>query len=156
MGPRYTSPGQTTTLPDDPAGMGPPQPWTTSAPASPSGSGPAHKQACILCAKRKVRCDRREPCSNCIKAHTDCDYQAPAPRRRRRKRPADEDLVSRLSRYEELMRKNNIDFSLDQTAWVPSRWEEDPKQAGVPTPATSVLSSDCFSHQQEHQEAEEE
>lgn len=31
-------------------------------------------QACVPCAKRKVRCDREEPCSNCQKKQQGCVY----------------------------------------------------------------------------------
>jgi hypothetical protein len=39
-----------------------------------------HSQACRPCAKRKVRCDRLEPCSNCKRRKTDrCTYPASTP-----------------------------------------------------------------------------
>jgi hypothetical protein len=39
-----------------------------------------HSQACRPCAKRKVRCDRLEPCSNCKRRKTDrCIYPASTP-----------------------------------------------------------------------------
>ena len=31
-------------------------------------------QACIACAKRKVRCDREEPCLNCQKKQQECIF----------------------------------------------------------------------------------
>jgi hypothetical protein len=40
----------------------------------------SHTQACRPCAKRKVRCDRLEPCSNCRRRKTDrCTYPASTP-----------------------------------------------------------------------------
>jgi hypothetical protein len=40
----------------------------------------SHTQACRPCAKRKVRCDRLEPCSNCRRRVTDrCTYPASTP-----------------------------------------------------------------------------
>jgi len=39
-----------------------------------------NSQACRPCAKRKVRCDRLEPCSNCKRRKTDrCTYPASTP-----------------------------------------------------------------------------
>ena len=39
-----------------------------------------HSQACRPCAKRKVRCNRLEPCSNCKRRKTDrCTYPASTP-----------------------------------------------------------------------------
>jgi hypothetical protein len=43
----------------------------------------SHTQACRPCAKRKVRCDRLEPCSNCRRRKTDrCTYPASTPSNR--------------------------------------------------------------------------
>ncbi|GKZ82894.1 hypothetical protein AnigIFM56816_007720 [Aspergillus niger] len=84
------------------------------------------KLACSLCARRKVKCDKGEPCSNCLKAHARCLYEAPAPPRPR-KRAADEELHARLFRYEELMRKHNIDFSSHAHCWIPSNQKTQPK-----------------------------
>ncbi|KAE8376764.1 fungal-specific transcription factor domain-containing protein [Aspergillus bertholletiae] len=39
--------------------------------------------ACTICQARKVKCDRRQPCSTCVKNHAPCRYQDPLPRRRR-------------------------------------------------------------------------
>ena len=41
----------------------------------PQGSIIARTQACVPCAKRKVKCDRQEPCANCRRRKTDvCTY----------------------------------------------------------------------------------
>lgn len=53
-------------------------------------SNSAKPFSCVVCHKRKVKCDRREPCANCEKAHIDCIYRPPPPpRRRKRERGAD-------------------------------------------------------------------
>ncbi|KAK1566185.1 C6 zinc finger domain-containing protein [Colletotrichum navitas] len=78
-----------------------------------------HKHACSLCARRKVKCNKADPCSNCDKAKARCLYEVPV-QPRPRKRAADEDLLSRLAAYEELMRKNNIDYSQYAHTWVTS------------------------------------
>ena len=81
-------------------------------------SPPIHqKYACRICASRKVKCNKLIPCSNCVKAQVDCVYGAPT-LRRPRKRAADEDLLARLANYEDLMRKNNVDFSRHATTWA--------------------------------------
>jgi hypothetical protein len=73
-------------------------------------SKPPQKNACASCARRKIKCDRQEPCSNCIKSNIACDFSLRVAPARSRKRPANEDIHARLHRYEELLRKNNIDF----------------------------------------------
>jgi hypothetical protein len=81
-----------------------------------------HRYACSLCTRRKVKCDKGDPCANCSKVQIQCLYEAPVPYRSR-KRAGDEDLLARLALYEDLMRNNNIDFSRYATTWVPSTQE---------------------------------
>ncbi|KAK2745078.1 C6 transcription factor [Colletotrichum kahawae] len=88
-----------------------------------SGSPSPHKPACSICSRRKVKCDKGDPCSNCLKSQSQCVYEAPALHRRPRKRAADDDLLSRLAAYEDLMRKNNVDFAPLAHTWIPSKLE---------------------------------
>ncbi|KAI0852163.1 fungal-specific transcription factor domain-containing protein [Daldinia vernicosa] len=69
--------------------------------ASNSSGKPPRVLACVLCQNRKIKCDRRTPCSNCIKANVSCTPSTPAPARKRR-RP-NQDLQQRLARCEELL-----------------------------------------------------
>ena len=64
--------------------------------------------ACILCQQRKIKCDRRFPCANCIKYKAQC-IPATQSRRRRRRFP-EKELLDRLRRYEDLMRQNGVEF----------------------------------------------
>ncbi|KAI0131913.1 hypothetical protein BJ170DRAFT_611687 [Xylariales sp. AK1849] len=84
-----------------------------SSPAMPLPSSHSLKSqrvlSCILCQQRKVKCDRRLPCSNCIKSRAEC-VPAPVTRRRPRRRFPEKDLLERLRRYEELLHHNNISF----------------------------------------------
>lgn len=89
---------------------------TTPQPTALQGQ---HKHACSLCAKRKIKCDKAEPCSNCTKAQAQCLYEGPAPPRPR-KRAADEELLARLAAYEDLMRKHNVDFTPCSHGWITS------------------------------------
>ncbi|KAF5663636.1 transcription factor [Fusarium heterosporum] len=61
--------------------------------------------ACVLCQQRKKKCDRKSPCSFCIKAKIPCIPSTPAPKRNRRK-PTKE-LLARLERCEELLKRCN-------------------------------------------------
>jgi len=60
--------------------------------------------SCILWQQRKVKCDRKDPCSACSKAHVECIFRAPAPPRRRKRRSPEVGLLARLKRYEELLK----------------------------------------------------
>ncbi|KAL9043422.1 MAG: hypothetical protein Q9214_003393 [Letrouitia sp. 1 TL-2023] len=64
--------------------------------------------SCVLCSRRKVKCDRRDPCSNCTKARVDCIYRAPATPRRRRRRSPERSLHARLRRYEQMLENYGV------------------------------------------------
>ncbi|CEI63249.1 unnamed protein product [Fusarium venenatum] len=64
---------------------------------------PPRVLACVLCQQRKKKCDRKSPCSFCTKAGIQCIPSTPAPKRSRRK-PTKE-LLARLERCEELLKR---------------------------------------------------
>ncbi|KAM0251635.1 hypothetical protein ACHAQJ_008095 [Trichoderma viride] len=90
---------------------------TDASPGAPLNDTPFSQQpvksqrilACVLCHQRKIKCNRKFPCNNCIKAQSHCERATLAPRRRRRKIPPP-DLVDQLRVYESLLRTNNIKF----------------------------------------------
>ncbi|KAF2815350.1 uncharacterized protein BDZ99DRAFT_378049 [Mytilinidion resinicola] len=65
--------------------------------------------ACVLCQQRKVKCNRKFPCTNCERAGAQCVPATLAPRHRRRRFP-ERELLERLRDYEGLLRQNNIKF----------------------------------------------
>lgn len=42
-------------------------------------------RACVSCQRRKIGCDRRTPCSACVKADVECTPSVPVPYKRRKK-----------------------------------------------------------------------
>lgn len=85
---------------------------STSMPDYSRASKPATPKrvlACVLCQQRKVKCDRKFPCQNCTRLQAQCVPATLTPRRRRRK-VAEQDLLDRLRRYEDLLRQNNVQF----------------------------------------------
>lgn len=83
------------------------------SPGTPSPSSPISKPqrvlACTLCQQRKVKCDRKFPCANCIKFRGQCVQATLAPRPRKHRLP-EQVLVKRLRTHEDLLRQNNITF----------------------------------------------
>lgn len=75
----------------------------------PSLQKPQRILACVLCQQRKVKCDRKFPCTSCIKSRAQCVPAAQIPRRRKRRFP-ERELLERLRKYEDLLRQNNIKF----------------------------------------------
>ena len=67
-----------------------------------------HIRSCDLCRHRKVKCDRRQPCSHCIRAGRapDCVYPSgPGRAPKRPRRVLDAQLADRLSRLETMIRQ---------------------------------------------------
>ncbi|KAJ5538102.1 hypothetical protein N7494_007581 [Penicillium frequentans] len=74
--------------------------------------------SCVVCHNRKVKCDRKEPCSNCAKANVECLYRPPPrPRRRKRERDASENA------------SQERDKSLRQMSPEPSRVDQPVKRS---------------------------
>lgn len=88
-----------------------PDAYTSPIPA-PGGAGPAlNPRSCVTCRRRKVRCDKQMPCSNCRRALIPCVFPAPgrAPRQPRPRDPnappkttthREAELVKRLKKLE--------------------------------------------------------
>ncbi|KAF7547338.1 hypothetical protein G7Z17_g7799 [Cylindrodendrum hubeiense] len=77
-------------------------------PASSASDAGLKIWSCVICRRRKVKCDRKDPCSNCVRAGIDCHYPVTGrvPRRTRDpsawRSPAQKqsELLSRLRRLE--------------------------------------------------------
>lgn len=84
-----------------------PAPNGTTQPEESNNSQSTKPYTCVTCARRKVKCDKIFPvCTTCRKARLDCEYQEPAPRKRKRK--PEDDIYEKLEHYEALLKKNGI------------------------------------------------
>ena len=72
----------------------------TSPPAISHASQDNGQRSCITCRRRKVRCNKKCPCVNCVKAGIECVFPPPGRAPRKSKRPHDAELLSRLKRLE--------------------------------------------------------
>lgn len=122
MSAQYSNPAHQpgpSTAPSSTAASSTTPPSSTTAPSTaPSPAAPHHHHpspakhrvlACITCQQRKVRCDRKSPCANCVRSRVQCVPAALAPRPRRRRFP-EQELLERLRHYEELLRNNGVGF----------------------------------------------
>ena len=108
--------------------------------SSASSPSTAKTQACTPCAKRKVKCDRGEPCLNCRRRRTDqCTYPEVSPHERIKKL---EDLVRNLGgdpnqsgqlggeQYDPgafpMLKKPRVDESRNFPRFDDPRYENDP------------------------------
>ncbi|KAJ5601288.1 hypothetical protein N7510_010822 [Penicillium lagena] len=73
---------------------------TSTIDARPPALEHSSSRSCVTCRRRKVRCNKRSPCSNCVKAGIDCIFPPPGRAPRKAKRPPDVELLSRLRRLE--------------------------------------------------------
>jgi hypothetical protein len=86
---------------------------------------PATNQySCVACARRKVKCDKLSPCSNCSRAQAACAYRAPAPSQRHRRRLTQGDLLHKIQELETLLKSNGIPFESLGNQWIHSSWQE--------------------------------
>ncbi|KAL8913249.1 MAG: hypothetical protein Q9171_001896 [Xanthocarpia ochracea] len=74
---------------------------SNSPPTNGTSSAPQpNPRSCVTCRKRKVRCDKRHPCSNCNRAGIECVFPGPGRAPRRSRKPLDAELLARLRRLE--------------------------------------------------------
>ncbi|KAK4120294.1 hypothetical protein N657DRAFT_658608 [Parathielavia appendiculata] len=73
------------------------------------GTTPKRVLACQLCQQRKVKCDRKFPCSNCVRSNARCVPATLVPRQRRRRFP-ERELLARIRHYEALLQEHHIPF----------------------------------------------
>lgn len=118
--------------PSNMASTSPPTAPETPATATtaPQSRGPGIKQeySCVLCKQRKVRCDRLDPCSSCVRAGVSCLPGVRQPYKRRRKHVQGGNL-KRVQASERSGLYSAPSRSLDST----SSPEESRSQRQVPT-----------------------
>ncbi|TAQ90796.1 hypothetical protein B7494_g869 [Chlorociboria aeruginascens] len=83
-------------------------PFIMTANGSPAAGH--RKRSCVRCQQRKVKCDRSEPCLNCIKARVECISASTLSPRTRKKRFPEAELLSRLKKYERHLRAYGADI----------------------------------------------
>lgn len=67
--------------------------------------------SCVLCAQRKVKCDKQPGgCANCTQLRVQYVYKAPPPPRRRKKGLREIDVTARLRIYEDGLRQLGVDL----------------------------------------------
>lgn len=62
-------------------------------------------RSCHACNRKKIRCNKKEPCSACTRAGRPCEYPASGPRIRRPKKTIIADMSSRIAELEKSLAK---------------------------------------------------
>lgn len=68
--------------------------------ATPAHNGSPAPRSCYRCKERKVRCDKKTPCSPCRRGGSSCEYPPSGPRVRRSKKTMMAEMASRISSLE--------------------------------------------------------
>jgi hypothetical protein len=58
------------------------------------------ERSCVMCHQRKIRCDKRSPCSNCARVDLFCCYPGPQRAGRRPPKTTIAELATRVARLE--------------------------------------------------------
>ncbi|KAL5117156.1 hypothetical protein ACEQ8H_004981 [Pleosporales sp. CAS-2024a] len=87
-----------------------PQPDTSPEPAhtasrsfsapSAGGAPSPNLRSCVTCRRRKVKCDKKHPCSHCLRAKIECIFPGPGRAPRKSRKLPDAELLERLRRLE--------------------------------------------------------
>lgn len=85
----------------------------THSTTSQLAGGSLNPRSCITCRRRKVKCNKQYPCSNCLKAHIDCIFPAPGRAPRRPRKPPDGELLARLRRLEGVVQSLGVQVDDD-------------------------------------------
>ncbi|KAF9883141.1 hypothetical protein FE257_004061 [Aspergillus nanangensis] len=93
---------------------------------------PSNIRSCVTCRRRKVRCNKRCPCSNCARAGIECIFPPPGRAPRKSKRPQDAELLSRLRRLEGVIEHLN-EKNVASTTQSPQ----------APQPASTAPTEEC-------------
>ncbi|KAF2119549.1 fungal-specific transcription factor domain-containing protein [Lophiotrema nucula] len=70
-------------------------------------SGTPNPRSCVTCRKRKVKCDKKHPCTNCARAKIECIYPGPGRAPRKSRKPPDGELMERLKKLEGVVQTLN-------------------------------------------------
>jgi hypothetical protein len=100
---------------------------STSQSTSHGPQEPSSLRSCVTCRRRKVRCNKRCPCSNCARAGIECTYPPPGRAPRKTKRPQDAELLARLRRLEGV-----IEHLSEKNAAAAVQRSPEQQQANVP------------------------
>lgn len=71
-------------------------------------------RSCIACRKRKIKCDRNNPCAYCVKIQVQCVY--PVEENESRKLPDDNDVLARLKRIEKSLARLETNRSTESVS----------------------------------------
>ncbi|KAG4434412.1 hypothetical protein IFR05_010108 [Cadophora sp. M221] len=117
---------------------------TPGGPTTPMTKHKRLERSCVLCHRRKIRCDKKAPCRNCIRADVLCYYPEPEQSVRRAPKTTIADVSARLARLERTISAIFNDPGVGQDANPPSgrRVIENFNSLEINTPSVDSAASD--------------
>lgn len=100
------------------------------------GSPTPNPRSCITCRRRKVKCDKKQPCSNCLRAKIECIFPGPGRAPRKSRKPPDAELLDRLRRLEGVVQNLNAQVEEHEQEAAERERDNDSRQGS--------LSDHCF------------
>lgn len=89
-------------------------------------------RSCVTCRRRKVKCDKQHPCSNCVRGKIDCVFPGPGRAPRKSRKPQDGELLERLRRLEGVVQTLNAQVEEhEQEAAERTRKQSAPSEPAV-------------------------
>jgi hypothetical protein len=81
-------------------------------------NGFSNPRSCVTCRRRKVRCNKQQPCSNCVSHRMLCEFPSFNRQKRRRKvdKPKEDVLLQQLRRLETMVEQIGQDGSVGTTS----------------------------------------
>lgn len=101
----------------------------------------ARGQSCVWCQQRKMRCDQKKPCTNCMRVQKECvvvPLPPPKPRRskhlmqQQEQQAVDQTLVDRLRRCEALLAQHGVHVDEPKKPEKPMRTTETTENTSAP------------------------
>lgn len=89
---------------------------TDPTPASAAQAPRLNPRSCVTCRRRKVRCNKHDPCANCVKAGIECVFPGPGRAPRKSRKQPDAELLTRLRRLEGVV--HNLGAHVDENGLV--------------------------------------
>lgn len=101
------------------------------------GSQAPNPRSCITCRRRKVKCDKKQPCSNCARAKIECVFPGPGRMPRKSRKLPDAELLERLRRLEGVVQSLNAQVEEHEQEAAERERDNNSRQGS--------LSGNCFS-----------
>lgn len=91
---------------------------SNNAAPAPAPAPHLNPRSCVTCRRRKVRCNKHNPCANCVKAGIECVFPGPGRAPRKSRKAPDAELLSRLRKLEGVV--HNLGAHVDENGVVVS------------------------------------